>query len=78
MPFSYAIAYQLCIESKSLVEDYVYRVDNLFANNIYMRSSYEQFPEHIASLVDQARQGHDSLGPSLDEVWQTWIQKALK
>lgn len=55
---------------KSLVEGPLYRVANLAANNIYIRSSREQYPEHIASLVDEVRMDRDSPGPSPDQVWQ--------
>lgn len=55
---------------KRLVEDPYYRVHNLAENNIYMRSSREQCPEHIASLVDEVRADRNSPGPSLDDVWQ--------
>lgn len=55
---------------KSLVEDPFYRSMNLAANNIYMRSSREQYPGHIASLVDEVRMDRDSPGPSPDQVWQ--------
>jgi hypothetical protein len=43
---------------------------NLTANNIYMRPSREQFPEHITSLVDQVRRDRDSPGPSPEQVLQ--------
>jgi hypothetical protein len=56
--------------SRSLVEDPLYRDMNLAANNIYMRSSREQFPEHIVDLIDYVRQDRDSPGPSPDKVWQ--------
>jgi hypothetical protein len=55
---------------KKLVEDPHYRQNNLAENNIYMRSSREQYPEHIASLVDEVRMDRDSPGPSPDHVWQ--------
>ncbi|KAH6624161.1 hypothetical protein B0J18DRAFT_169615 [Chaetomium sp. MPI-SDFR-AT-0129] len=55
---------------KSLVEDPFYRIRNLAANNIYMRDLHEQFPEHIADLVDHVRRDRDSPGPSSDEVRQ--------
>lgn len=35
-----------------------------------MRPSCEQFPEHIASLVDHVGRDRDSPGPSLDEIRQ--------
>jgi len=43
---------------------------NLTANNIYMRPSREQFPEHITSLVNQVRRDRDSPGPSPEQVLQ--------
>jgi hypothetical protein len=48
---------------KSLVEDPSYLDMNLTANNIYMRPSREQFPEHIIGLVDQVHRDPDSPGP---------------
>ncbi|KAI5861294.1 hypothetical protein GGS23DRAFT_598461 [Durotheca rogersii] len=56
--------------SRSLVEDQLYRDVNLPANNIYMRSSREQFPEHIATLIDDVRRDRTSPGPSREEVWE--------
>ncbi|MCJ1247010.1 hypothetical protein MMC30_004221 [Trapelia coarctata] len=55
---------------RSLVEEPLYRVMNLAANNIYMRPAREQFPEHIASLVGQVRRDRDSPGPSPDQIRQ--------
>ncbi|KAF7861552.1 hypothetical protein EAF04_008114 [Stromatinia cepivora] len=55
---------------KSLVEDPSYRRMNLGENNIYMRSSREQFPDHIANLVDHIYKDRDSPGPSSDQIWQ--------
>lgn len=55
---------------RSLVDDPYYRDMNLVSNNIYMRSSREQYPEHIASLVDHIRKDRDSPGPLSDQVWQ--------
>lgn len=55
---------------RSLVEDPLYRDLNLAENNIYMRSSREKFPEHIAGLVDHIRRDRDSPGPSPDQVWE--------
>ncbi|KAF9770845.1 hypothetical protein IL306_011556 [Fusarium sp. DS 682] len=52
----------------SLVEDPLYRLLNLAANNIYMRPLREQFLDSIADLVDDIRRDPDSPGPSLDEV----------
>jgi len=55
---------------RSLVEDTFYRSRNLAVNGIYLRSSCEQFPEHIAGLIDYVRKDRDSPGPTLDQVWQ--------
>ena len=55
---------------RSLVEDPAYRYMNLAANNIYLRSSREQFPQDIIDLIDQVRRDRDSPGPSTDQVWQ--------
>ena len=49
---------------KSLVKS-PYRTFNLAENNIYIR---KQYPKHIASLVDQIRMDHDSLGLSLNKI----------
>ena len=43
-----------------------------------MRSFREQYPEHIASLVDQIRMDRDSSGLSLDEVRQDTDLKSLE
>jgi hypothetical protein len=43
---------------------------NLAENNIYLRSSREQYPKHIANLVDSIHRDRDSPGPSLDQVLQ--------
>ena len=61
--------------SSSKVEDPLYRDANLAANNIYLRSSREPFPKHIAGLVEYVCGDRDSPGPSPDEVWQ---HKALE
>ncbi|TAQ83545.1 hypothetical protein B7494_g8129 [Chlorociboria aeruginascens] len=55
---------------KSLVEDSSYRDMNLTTNNVYMRSSCEQFPEHITNLVDQVRRDRDSPDLSPEQVIQ--------
>lgn len=55
---------------RSLVEDPFYRSRNLAANNIYMRPLREQYPEHIAGLVDYVGRDRGSPGPSLDQVRQ--------
>ncbi|KAG5771368.1 hypothetical protein H9Q72_002057 [Fusarium xylarioides] len=60
---------------RSLVENPLYRDMKLAANNICMRSSREQFPEHVADLIDHMRRDRDSPGPALDEVWE---DKALE
>ncbi len=53
---------------KRLVEDPYYRDTNLAANYIYLRSPYEEFPEHIASLVEAAGKDRDSPAPSPDQL----------
>ncbi|KAH7176274.1 hypothetical protein EDB81DRAFT_634382 [Dactylonectria macrodidyma] len=53
---------------KSLVENPNYRSRNLAANNISMRSPYEEFPEQIASIINDIHKGRDSPGPSLEDV----------
>jgi hypothetical protein len=57
----------------SLVEDLFYRVNNLAENNIYMRSSPEQYPEHIARLVDQIHVDRDSRVRFKMKYGKTWI-----
>ncbi|KAI0102470.1 hypothetical protein GGR51DRAFT_527478 [Nemania sp. FL0031] len=56
--------------SKSLIEDPAYRLANLNRNNIFMRPSYEELPDHIAKLVNDVRKGRDSPEPSLEQVRQ--------
>lgn len=56
--------------AKTHVEDPNYRHNNLASNNIYMRSRWEQFPEHIASLIDHVRRDRHSPLPSVKEVWR--------
>lgn len=56
--------------SGRLVENPNYREMNLAANNIYMRPRREQFPEHIASLVDHVGRDRNSPRPSLDQIRQ--------
>ncbi|KAF2174383.1 hypothetical protein K469DRAFT_796720, partial [Zopfia rhizophila CBS 207.26] len=46
--------------SGKLVEDSLYRDLNLAANHIYIRPLREQFPQHIADLVDHVRRDRDS------------------
>ncbi|POS68581.1 hypothetical protein DHEL01_v213025 [Diaporthe helianthi] len=55
---------------RSLVEDPNYRKLNLAAKNIYLRSSREKYPQHIASLVDDVGKDRSSPAPSPDQVWQ--------
>lgn len=55
---------------RSLVEDPRYRDMNLAANNIYIRSSREQFPESITDLIRHVRRDRDSPEPSTDQIWQ--------
>jgi hypothetical protein len=57
-------------QSRRLVEDPSYRWMNLAANNIYMRSFYEEFPEDITRLVDHIRKDRDSPGLSPDQLKQ--------
>ncbi len=63
---------------RSLVEDPLYRDMNLAANNIYIRSPHEEFPEAIAELVDRVRRDRDSPGPSPDQVRQDRNLSALE
>ncbi|KPM39861.1 hypothetical protein AK830_g6709 [Neonectria ditissima] len=60
---------------RSLVENPLYRDMNLATNNIYMRSSRNQFPDNVADLIDHVRRDRDSPGPTLDQVWE---DKALE
>ena len=53
-----------------LVENPLYRDMNLAENNVYFRHPCEQFPDHIASLVEYVGGDRDSPGPSLDQVRQ--------
>lgn len=62
---------------RSLVEDPLYRSLNLAANNVFLRSSREQFPDHIANLIDRIRADRDSPAPSPDEVWQDTALEGL-
>lgn len=55
---------------KKLVEDPLYCQNNLAENNIYMCSYLDQFPDHIASLVDHVRRDRDSPGPLPEELKQ--------
>lgn len=63
---------------KKLVNDPYYRQNNLGGNNIYIRSSREQYPEHIASLVNEVRMDRDSPGPSPDQVWRDMGLETLR
>ena len=63
---------------KSLVEDPFYRDMNLAANNIYLRSSREQFPEHVSDLIDHVRRDRDSPEPSQDQVRQDDTLEGLR
>ncbi|KAK7927918.1 hypothetical protein PG985_004916 [Apiospora marii] len=54
--------------ARSLVEDPLYRSINLAANNIHMRPLREQYPEHIAGLVDDMSRDRNSPAPTLDEI----------
>ena len=54
--------------SKKLVEDPFYRTWNLAANNIYMRSPQEEFPDRISKLVDLVHKDRDSPSPSSDQL----------
>jgi hypothetical protein len=56
--------------TKTLVEDPNYRRLNLAANSIFMHSSREQFPQHIAGLLNEIHKDRDSPGPSSDQVCQ--------
>lgn len=64
--------------SKVLVEDPYYRDQNLAYNHVYMRDPYDQFPEHVSSLVDQVRRGRDSPGPTVDHIRQDAKLTALE
>jgi hypothetical protein len=55
---------------KSLVEDPHYRRLNLAANNIHMHFSDEQFPQHIAGLLNEVRKDRDSPDPPSDQERQ--------
>ncbi|MCJ1462006.1 hypothetical protein MMC07_000606 [Pseudocyphellaria aurata] len=52
------------------VENPAYRELNLAFNCIYKRERWEQFPEHIGSLIDHARRDRDSPGPTPESVWR--------
>ncbi|KAF4467543.1 hypothetical protein FALBO_5582 [Fusarium albosuccineum] len=54
--------------SRALVEGPLYRDLNLASNHVYMRERYEQFPEHVSSLIDHVRRDRESPGPSFEEV----------
>ncbi|KAG9253023.1 uncharacterized protein F5Z01DRAFT_637776 [Emericellopsis atlantica] len=56
--------------TKSLVEDRTYRSFNLAANNIYLRPLREQYPDHIADLVNHVSRDRNSPCSSIEEVRQ--------
>ncbi|KAL2176471.1 uncharacterized protein P884DRAFT_261034 [Thermothelomyces heterothallicus CBS 202.75] len=64
--------------SRALVEGPLYRDLNLASNRVYMRERYEQFPEHVSSLIDHVRRDRESPGPSLEQVWQDQDLTALE
>ncbi|TAQ84761.1 hypothetical protein B7494_g6907 [Chlorociboria aeruginascens] len=51
-----------------LVEDPLYRINNLAENNIHLRSVYDEFPEDIAKFIDYIRRDRDSQDLSLDQA----------
>ncbi|KAL6410085.1 hypothetical protein AUP68_06495 [Ilyonectria robusta] len=55
---------------RSLVENPLYRDMNLAANNIYIGPLHEQFPQHIADIVQHIKRDRDSPGPSPEDVRQ--------
>ncbi|CAH0046266.1 unnamed protein product [Clonostachys solani] len=55
---------------RSLVESPLYRDLNLAANHIYIRPLHEQFPEHIADIVQRIKHDRDSPSPSPEDVRQ--------
>lgn len=54
--------------SRNPINDPHYKSVNLTENNIYMRNSYDKFPEHITELIDYVRQGRESPPPSPDQL----------
>ncbi|OAA64239.1 hypothetical protein SPI_02886 [Niveomyces insectorum RCEF 264] len=64
--------------SRALVEDPYYRDLNLASNHVYMRDPYDQFPEHVSSLVDHVRRSRDSPGPTFDHIRQDAKLTALE
>jgi hypothetical protein len=62
----------------SLVEQPTYRWKNLAENNICMCSSHEQFPEHIAKLVDHVRKNRDPSSLSVEDVRNDMDLEALE
>lgn len=64
--------------SRALVEDPYYRDQNLAFNHVYMRDPYDQFPEHVSSLVDHVRRNRDSPGPTFDHIRQDANLAALE
>ncbi|KAF1992755.1 hypothetical protein P154DRAFT_583498 [Amniculicola lignicola CBS 123094] len=61
----------------ALVESPGYRDFNLAQNGIYIKSSREKPPEHIANLINHMRKDRQSPGPSRDEVWEDAALEAL-
>ncbi|KFH41756.1 hypothetical protein ACRE_075200 [Hapsidospora chrysogenum ATCC 11550] len=64
--------------SRSLVEDPNYRIMNLAANNVHLRSSRTQLPDSVADLVGHMRRDRNSPGPSHDQVLQDMSLEALQ
>ncbi len=56
------------LPGKNLVTNSSYMRMNLRSNHILLRPLHEQFPEHIAHLVDLVARDRNSPGPSLDQV----------
>ncbi|KAK4200211.1 hypothetical protein QBC40DRAFT_339992 [Triangularia verruculosa] len=52
----------------TLVGNPRYRELNLADNNIYIRPSYGQFPNHITALIDSMRRGRNSPSPTPNQV----------
>ncbi|KAJ8064711.1 hypothetical protein OCU04_007031 [Sclerotinia nivalis] len=53
----------------SLVEDPLYRVQNLACNHIFLQNKYpKQFPEHVNSLVDHIHRDRDFPGPTPQQI----------
>lgn len=56
--------------TKTGVEGPDYQFRNLAANNIYMRSSRDQRPDHVTDLINQMRRDRGSPCPTPDQVWE--------